>query len=115
MLKLWRKAHLFDPQRANLSTWLFRVTRNLYIDHVRREPHWPGSDGVISSDGGPEGGGALLTLPRGRQSPQNPEQSTTPYEDICATAPWTTLPSVLSGQSIGWDCMVSVIRRSMGR
>lgn len=40
LLRLWRKAHLFDPARANLSTWLFRITRNLYIDHVRREPCW---------------------------------------------------------------------------
>lgn len=40
LLKLWRKAHLFDPARASLSTWLYRVARNLYIDHVRKEPHW---------------------------------------------------------------------------
>ena len=51
LLKLWRKAHLFDPVRANLSTWLFRVTRNLYIDHVRREPCWlPEDDGVRRLD-----------------------------------------------------------------
>lgn len=40
LLTLWRKASLFDPARAVLSTWLYRVARNLYIDHVRKEPHW---------------------------------------------------------------------------
>ena len=40
LLTLWRKAALFDPARAGLSTWLYRVARNLYIDHVRKEPHW---------------------------------------------------------------------------
>ncbi len=40
LLTLWRKASLFDPARASLGTWLYRVGRNLYIDHVRREPHW---------------------------------------------------------------------------
>lgn len=40
LLTLWRKAALFDPARASLSTWLYRVARNLYIDHVRKEPHW---------------------------------------------------------------------------
>lgn len=40
LLTLWRKAGLFDPARASLSTWLYRVARNLYIDHVRKEPHW---------------------------------------------------------------------------
>ncbi|OOG64533.1 RNA polymerase subunit sigma [Rhodanobacter sp. B04] len=40
LLTLWRKAAMFDPARASLDTWLYRVARNLYIDHVRREPHW---------------------------------------------------------------------------
>lgn len=40
MLALWRKAALFDPSRASLDAWLFRVARNLYIDRARREPHW---------------------------------------------------------------------------
>lgn len=40
LLTLWRKAAMFDPTRASLSTWLYRVARNLYIDHVRKEPHW---------------------------------------------------------------------------
>jgi RNA polymerase sigma-70 factor (ECF subfamily) len=40
MLRVWRHAAQFDPTRATLSTWLFRIARNLYIDSVRRQPHW---------------------------------------------------------------------------
>ncbi len=40
MLRLWRRADMFDPARASLATWLFRVARNLHIDSVRSEPHW---------------------------------------------------------------------------
>ena len=39
MLRLWRSAAAFDPARANLSTWLFRIARNLQIDARRREAH----------------------------------------------------------------------------
>ncbi|MFC3125969.1 sigma-70 family RNA polymerase sigma factor [Pseudoroseomonas globiformis] len=36
MLRLWRHAARFDPQRARLGTWLYRITANLAIDRVRR-------------------------------------------------------------------------------
>lgn len=47
MLTLWQKAHLFDPAKSSLSTWLFRVARNRRIDVLRRDrsgmidPHDP--------------------------------------------------------------------------
>lgn len=40
MLRLWRRAELFDPARASLATWLFRVARNLHLDSLRGEPLW---------------------------------------------------------------------------
>lgn len=36
MVALWRRASSFDPQRAQLSTWLYTIARNLRIDHLRR-------------------------------------------------------------------------------
>lgn len=36
MLNLWRKAHLYQPQKALVSTWVFRIARNLMIDQHRR-------------------------------------------------------------------------------
>jgi len=40
-LILWRKANQFDPKKAKLSTWLFRIARNKFIDHSRQQkyPH----------------------------------------------------------------------------
>ena len=36
LLKVWRKAHLFDPSKAAASTWIFTIARNLRIDALRK-------------------------------------------------------------------------------
>lgn len=36
MLRVWRKARLFDPAKASASTWIFTIARNLRIDAARR-------------------------------------------------------------------------------
>lgn len=36
MVTLWRKAHLFDPTRASVATWIFTIARNKKIDALRR-------------------------------------------------------------------------------
>lgn len=36
MVSMWEKAHLFDPTKAKLSTWLFRIARNKFIDLTRK-------------------------------------------------------------------------------
>ncbi|WP_225589573.1 sigma-70 family RNA polymerase sigma factor [Pseudoxanthomonas sp. PXM01] len=40
LLRLWQRASMYDPQQGAVSTWLFRIGRNLHIDRVRREPGW---------------------------------------------------------------------------
>jgi RNA polymerase sigma-70 factor (ECF subfamily) len=37
MLAVWRKAGQFDPEKAQVSTWIFTIARNLRIDARRRE------------------------------------------------------------------------------
>lgn len=37
MATLWRKAHLFDPSRASVSTWIFTIARNRRIDALRKQ------------------------------------------------------------------------------
>jgi RNA polymerase sigma-70 factor (ECF subfamily) len=37
LLLVWRKAALFDAARANPSTWIYTIARNLRIDRLRHE------------------------------------------------------------------------------
>ena len=37
MATLWHKAHLFDPRRASVSTWIFTIARNKNIDALRKQ------------------------------------------------------------------------------
>jgi RNA polymerase sigma-70 factor, ECF subfamily len=39
MMKVWQKAELFDPSRAQASTWMFTIARNQRIDAMRRTAH----------------------------------------------------------------------------
>ena len=36
MILVWRKAALFDPEKAAASTWIFTIARNLRLDALRR-------------------------------------------------------------------------------
>jgi RNA polymerase sigma-70 factor (ECF subfamily) len=36
MMKVWRKARLFDPSKASASTWIYAIARNQRIDAFRR-------------------------------------------------------------------------------
>jgi len=36
MIKVWTRAELFDPQKASFATWVYRLTRNKWIDHKRK-------------------------------------------------------------------------------
>ncbi|MEP3245580.1 MAG: sigma-70 family RNA polymerase sigma factor [Sneathiella sp.] len=44
MLQVWRKAHLYDASKAAASTWIFRIARNLRLDHYRKERHFDYDD-----------------------------------------------------------------------
>ncbi len=36
MITVWTRAHLFDPAKASFATWVYRTTRNRWIDHKRK-------------------------------------------------------------------------------
>jgi RNA polymerase sigma factor (sigma-70 family) len=37
MAMVWRKAHLFESEKASAGTWIFSIARNLRIDAFRRQ------------------------------------------------------------------------------
>lgn len=37
MATVWHKAHLFDPARASVATWVFTIARNRRIDALRKQ------------------------------------------------------------------------------
>ena len=36
MLKVWNKLDTYDASKAKLSTWIYKITANLCLDHLRR-------------------------------------------------------------------------------
>ncbi len=37
MIALWEKAHMYKPEKASVSTWLFTIARYKHIDRMRRD------------------------------------------------------------------------------
>ncbi|WP_368085992.1 sigma-70 family RNA polymerase sigma factor [Tropicimonas marinistellae] len=37
MATLWHKAHMFDPAKASVATWVFTIARNRKVDMLRRQ------------------------------------------------------------------------------
>lgn len=40
-LTVWRKAHLYNAEKAFVSTWIFTIARNRFIDEKRKEGRFP--------------------------------------------------------------------------
>lgn len=36
MIKVWKKAHTYNPEVASVSTWIFTLARNARIDYLRK-------------------------------------------------------------------------------
>lgn len=55
MVKVLRKAKLFDPAKASASTWIFTIARNARIDAIRRasKPALDGEDPALMPEEAP--------------------------------------------------------------
>ena len=57
MLIVWRRAALYNPAQASVSTWIFTIARNKRIDELRRErrPEIDPNDPALVQDPAPAG------------------------------------------------------------
>ena len=39
LVAVWSKAHQYNAEKAKLSTWIFRIARNKFIDQTRRQKY----------------------------------------------------------------------------
>jgi RNA polymerase sigma-70 factor, ECF subfamily len=44
MMTVWRKVHLYSPERGAVSTWVYTIARNARIDRLRRRSAQPYED-----------------------------------------------------------------------
>lgn len=54
MAKVWTQARQFDPARAQVSTWVFTIARNLRIDAARRAASRPRLESASGDETHPE-------------------------------------------------------------
>ena len=57
MVRVWQKAHQFDPSKARASTWMFTIARNLRVDFLRKSnrPEPNADDPALVPDAQPGG------------------------------------------------------------
>jgi RNA polymerase sigma-70 factor (ECF subfamily) len=60
MATLWHKAHLFDPSRASVATWIFTIARNRKIDMIRKTRRPEPEDLPWGPESGPDQEEALV-------------------------------------------------------
>ena len=89
MLLVWRKAALFDAAKGSLPTWLFTISRNCLLNHVRRggrpAPAPDAADGTILV---PDTEQQLMTAQATRVMTAALEQLPTEQRTILLAAYW---------------------------
>jgi RNA polymerase sigma-70 factor (ECF subfamily) len=69
LMKVWRKASLFDPAKASAATWVYTIARNVRIDALRRsaKPPLDPSDPSFTPDEEPRADAAMERAERDRK------------------------------------------------
>ena len=83
MLRVWERAGLFDPGRAQASTWIFTVARNLRLDVLRGERHpEPESETLLAALPDQSEGADILLDSSRREERIRAAISTLPQEQV---------------------------------
>jgi len=67
LIKLWRKAAQFDPERATASAWVYAIARNISVDESRRDGRataWIEDDGMLEEQDNGEPESRLIVAER---------------------------------------------------
>ena len=93
MLVVWRKAALFDASKGSLVTWLYTISRNCLLNHVRAAGRRPANGDVdldidVPGDTTPTGEQQLLDLERRRQLVASVERLPSEQREILHLAYW---------------------------
>ncbi|BCG78917.1 sigma-70 family RNA polymerase sigma factor [Mesorhizobium sp. 113-3-3] len=70
LIRLWRKAAQYDPERATASAWVYAIARNVSVDEMRREGRataWIEEDGMLEEEDNDEPESLLLVAEREAQ------------------------------------------------
>ncbi len=49
-IKAWRSRDLYDPGKGKIFTWMYNITRNICIDHLRSKAYKKSRLSVLSND-----------------------------------------------------------------
>lgn len=50
LIRIWFKLDMFDPSKGSFSAWVYRISRNLCIDFLRKEERNPVSKALLIDD-----------------------------------------------------------------
>ena len=54
LLAVWRRAALYVEEKGSVSTWIFTIARNLWIDRLRKEVAWQELPKAHAEESSPE-------------------------------------------------------------
>ena len=118
MLLVWRKAALFDPAKGGLATWLFTISRNCLLNHVRRAGRpVPGDDWAGDREARPDTEQQLLGAEATRQVTASLERLPPEQREILLGAYWKgqTLQECAEEAKIPLGTAKTRIRAGLGK
>jgi RNA polymerase sigma-70 factor (ECF subfamily) len=120
MLLVWRKAALFDPRKGNLVTWVYTISRNCLLNHLRAAGRRPAAievDVPDPADASATSEQRLLESERSRGLAASLEQLPAEQRAILERAYWKgqTLQECADETQVPLGTVKTRVRLALGR